>query len=204
MKPSTDPVAARKAEIRKTVLARRDALTPSVRTDLSQRISARLLALERFRAARTVLAYLSFGSEFDTRALVDDVLAQGKTLLLPRVDRATRRLVLHRVTNVTHDVAPGTWGILEPRTTCAEAKLSDADWVLVPGVAFTANCERLGYGGGFYDRLISGNESARTAQPTLVAAAFDPQIVAQLPTSATDRRVDFVITETAMYARREF
>lgn len=201
MTTSPDQLATTKAELRKQVLARRDALSPTARAGLSQRISARILALGHFRAARSVLAYASFGSEFDTRALIDDVLARGKALLLPRVDRGPRRLCLHRITDLERDLIPGTWGILEPRPTCPQARLADADWVLMPGVAFTMRCERLGYGAGFYDRLIAEGESDQAARPTLVAAAFDTQMVAQLPMSSTDRCADLVVTETAVYTR---
>lgn len=201
MKPSSDAVAANKAAIRRQVLARRDGLSPEVRAELSLRISARVLSLAHFQAARTVLAYMSFGSEFDTRTLIDHVLTQGKTLLLPRVDRATRSLCLHRVADLAREMASGTWGILEPRPTCAPARLADADCVLVPGVAFTASCERLGYGAGFYDRLIASGEAEQVAQPKLVAAVFDTQLIAQLPVTATDRGVDLVVTETTTYTR---
>jgi 5-formyltetrahydrofolate cyclo-ligase len=71
------------------------------------------------------------------------------------------------------------------------------DFVLVPGVAFTARCERLGYGGGYYDRLIP----RFAGRPALVAAAYSLQIVPALPVSATDRSVDLVVTENAAHSR---
>ena len=67
----------------------------------------------------------------------------------------------------------GVWGIRQPRADCPAAAASQVDFVLVPGVAFTARCERLGYGGGFYDRFIRGLAS----RPALVAAAFSVQVV---------------------------
>ncbi len=98
---------------------------------------------------------MSFGSEFDTTTLVDDALARGMQLCLPRVDRDTRALALHHVENLARDLQSGVWGIREPRADCPHADLGRIDCVLLPGVAFTPRCERLGYGGGYYDRLIA-------------------------------------------------
>jgi 5-formyltetrahydrofolate cyclo-ligase len=92
-------------------------------------------------------------------------------------------------------VRAGTWGIREPLPTCQAVALDTIDFVLVPGVAFTPRCERLGYGGGFYDRLI-----ARFAQrPPLVAAAFALQMRERIPFGWNDRCVDLVISEDTPY-----
>ena len=184
-----------KSALRQQIIAARDALEPSTRRELSARITPQLLTLDAYRNARCVLAYMSFGSEFETAAIVDDTLASGKQLCLPRVDRTTRRLELHRIENIERDLLSGTWGIREPRADCPRADLDDIDFVLLPGVAFTARCERLGYGGGFYDRL-----SPRFAsRPPLVAAAFTLQMRESIPLDANDQRIDVVITESSFY-----
>jgi len=185
-----------KSEIRKQVLARRDALPTEQRRALSERITRRLLALEAYRDARCVMAYASFGSEFETAGFIADVLAQDKTLVLPRVERGGRTLQLHAVTDPARQLAPGVWGIPQPRADlCPPVPASRLDFVLVPGVAVTRRCERLGYGGGFYDGFIR----ALTRRPPLVVAAFSLQVVPTLPTSETDQRVDLVVTEDAEY-----
>jgi 5-formyltetrahydrofolate cyclo-ligase len=197
--PPDAAITAAKVALRAQVKARRDALAPATRDALSARITARLLELDSYRAAKSVLAYMSFGGEFDTRALINHALAQGKTLLLPRVERGSRSLVLHEVKDLARDLQPGVWGILEPhpeRTLIAQ--VIDLEWILVPGLAFTSNGERLGYGAGYYDELI-----ARCAQkPALVAAAFTTQMVDKMPCTPTDQRVDQVVTENEIiYAR---
>jgi len=189
-----------KSEIRKQVLSRRDALDASQRASLSKTITARLLALSSYASARCVMAYMSIGSEFETAAFVTDLQAQGKTLVLPRAPRGSRALELYAVRDLQQDLAAGVWGIREPRPdTCRVVQLDEVDFVLVPGVAFTARCERLGYGGGFYDQLI-GRFPRR---PPLVAAAFALQIVPRLPLSPRDKPVDSVITEHAVYTLGE-
>ncbi len=184
-----------KAALRKQILAARDALPGATRRDLSARITRQLLELDAYRNASCVLAYMSFGSEFDTGAAVADALAGGKQLCLPRVDRDPRRLEVHLVENIERDLRSGVWGIREPSPDRPHADLDRIDFVLLPGVAFTPRCERLGYGGGFYDRLIAQLAN----RPPLVAAAFALQIRDQIPLDADDQRVDLVITENASY-----
>jgi len=193
-----DDLGAHKAALRQTLLTRRDALPVAQRADLSRRITERLLQLPAVTGARAVLAYASFGSEFDTNALVNAILASGKQLALPRVDRRARRLELYFVADCQRDLAPGVWGILEPAPErCRPATLNEVDLVLAPGVAFSPHCERLGYGGGYYDRLLAG----RPATSIAVAAAFDLQVVATLPLGPADVPVDLLVTETATYRR---
>ncbi|HEY7656386.1 MAG TPA: 5-formyltetrahydrofolate cyclo-ligase, partial [Burkholderiales bacterium] len=180
------------------MLARRDALLSSLRHALSERITTRLLALGAYRGARCVMAYASFGSELDTGDFIADVLAQGKELVLPRVERGSRALQLHAVEDPARQLGPGVWGIPQPRADlCPLVPISRVDFVLVPGVAFTPRCERLGYGGGYYDRLIG----ALARPPALVAGAFAVQVVPELPVTPSDQLVDLVVTEDAEYRR---
>jgi 5-formyltetrahydrofolate cyclo-ligase len=190
-------VALRKAELRRRVLAERDALDPALRARLSAAIVERVAACRPVRQARTVLAYAPFGSEADIWPLLRAALAEGRALLLPRVDRPARRLVVHRVTDLGTDLVPGTWGILEPvPARCPAVAAASADVVLVPGVAFDRRGGRLGYGGGYYDRLLA---AWPRATPPLVAPAFELQVVEAVPSRPGDRRVDRVVTEAGVY-----
>jgi len=198
MPGSTASSLNEKQGLRKQVLARRDALSATQCASLSTTITTRVLALSSYQAARCVMAYSSIGSEFETASFVADVRGKGKTLVLPKAPRGGRMLELYAVRDPERDLAPGVWGIREPRADLCRAVLpEEIDFVLVPGVAFTARCERLGYGKGFYDRLIG----AFRERPALVAAAFALQIVPAMPVSPTDQPVDLVITEDATYTR---
>jgi len=181
-----------KRALRAQVIAVRDALDEGVRASASLRISARVEALPSFAAARVVLVTLPFASEWDTRPLARAALASGKTLVVPRVNGATRMLELHAIGDLATDVAPGYRGIPEPLPTMPRVDSEAIDWVLVPGVAFSPDGRRLGYGGGFYDRLMS------TLNPTAarVAGAFDAQIVARIPAAAYDLCVERIVTES--------
>ena len=194
------PLSTAKAALRREIIRRRDALDAAARTTASHRITGHILSLECFQRARCVLAYASMGSEFDTGALLLQVMA-GKKLVLPRVDKASRSLQLYFVQNLESDLQPGVWGIREPRADrCTPAQPHDIDWVLTPGVAFTRRGARLGYGGGYYDQLLA-RFSPIVPRPVIVAAAFDMQIATDVPLDATDLPVDYVVTEDAICTR---
>jgi 5-formyltetrahydrofolate cyclo-ligase len=184
-----------KAALRREILAAREALAPQARAAASALITQNILALDAWKNARCVLAYLSFGNEFATAALVENAATTGKQLCLPRVDRDARALQIHRVTDLSRDLQAGVFGIREPHPTCPAVALEAIDFVLVPGVAFTPRCERMGYGAGYYDRLIA----RFTQRPPLIAAAFALQMRDCIPLSGHDRSVDLVITEDNSY-----
>jgi 5-formyltetrahydrofolate cyclo-ligase len=184
-----------KAALRREVLAARDALPLAQRVAASARITQRLLALDAYRNAGCVMAYMSFGSEFDSAQVVLDVLASGKRLCLPRLNRDKRELNIH-LADKLENLESGLWGIREPRADSARAEFSDIDFMLVPGVAFTARCERLGYGGGYYDHLIAQFVN----RPPLVAAAFALQMRDEIPLAVDDQQIDVVVTEEALYS----
>lgn len=183
--------------LRREILARRDALDPAARARLSAAALARVAALQAFRQARVVLGYASFASELDTRPFLHEVLAGGRVLVLPRVDRAARRLALHQVRDFDTELEPGTWGIPEPvPARCRAVASTEIDFALVPGVVFDRDGGRIGHGGGYYDRLLAAWPDP---MPRLVAAAFELQVVLAVPVLATDRRVDLVVTESRIY-----
>jgi len=181
-----------KKTLRERVIAQRDALDADRRRDCSAAITRRLLVLPDYRAADVVAAYASFGSEFDTTGFLEAVLAAGKQLLLPRINKAERRLELRQVDNLETDLVAGVWGIREPGLHCPLRPIAAAAFILVPGVAFTAKGERLGYGGGFYDRLLA--EAGPPARR--ISAAFSLQLVENLPTGERDQRVHCIVTES--------
>jgi 5-formyltetrahydrofolate cyclo-ligase len=187
-----------KRALRAQMIAVRDALDEGARASASRRIGTRVEALPSFAAARVVLVTLPFGSEWDTRPLARSALASGKTLVVPRVNGATRMLELHAIGDLAADVTPGYRGIPEPRPTMPRMDAAAIDWVLVPGVAFSHDGRRLGYGGGFYDRLMS---TLKPATPR-VAGAFDAQIAARIPAAAYDLCVDMIVTESRILSAR--
>ena len=182
-----------KTTLRQSIIAARLAISEDERARLSCLIAGRLSKLEAYRNAATVLAYLNFGAEFAAEIFVRQALAEGKQVLLPKVNRLTQQLEIYCVTDLSRDVALGVWDIREPLSERC-AKLDDfsvIDFILLPGVAFGRDGARLGYGGGFYDKLLA----TIAHQPALVAAAFALQVVQDIPQEATDRKVEWLVTE---------
>ncbi|MDD5384725.1 MAG: 5-formyltetrahydrofolate cyclo-ligase [Gallionella sp.] len=183
---------------RKSTLSLREQLPADIRTAYSAVITERLLQLPEYRQAGTVLGYMNFGAEFASELWVARVLADGKRLALPKVNHHTNHLDLYWVEDLENQLAAGLWGIREPVVERCERldNPNEVEFALLPGVAFTRDGARLGYGGGFYDKLLANlNHAGGTQRPVLVAAAFALQLVELLPQEATDVKVEWIITE---------
>jgi 5-formyltetrahydrofolate cyclo-ligase len=186
-----------KPSLRSRMLGRRDAMAPESRTTLSRAIVRDIIETSVYRRSNTVMAYANFGSELQTDEFVRHVLDQGKTLLLPKVNRQKGSLDVYRVRDPVRDLRVGAWGIREPRPDrCVRVAPYAIDFVLVPGVAFDARAGRLGYGGGFYDKLLADGLSARS---WLVAGAFENQMVERVPLDEHGVPMDVVVTENGHY-----
>ena len=192
---SPDNIVDKKAQLRWAMLDKRDALDEITRIQLSRIITKKLLALPAYQNAITILAYKNIGSEFDTSEFIQDVLTNGKILVLPKVNKANKSLDIFRVENPATDLINGVWGIAEPDPEkCKPVSISEVDFVLVPGLAFDAVGQRLGYGGGYYDKLLAG----RNINAHLIVAAYSMQLVKAIPALSHDIKVDFTVTETSI------
>ena len=185
-----EKLRAEKQRMREAVLAIRDAMLPPARTAASIAILENVCALPQYARAKMVLAYIGFGSEIETRSFFERIIADAKIAILPRVNRETQSLTLHSARSLSA-LRTSKWGILEPTLDAPAVSIDDVDFVLMPGVAFDRNGNRLGYGRGYYDKLIS------TANPALarVAAAFACQLVDEVPVGPHDQKIHCLITE---------
>src|SRR4030065_349277 len=155
-----------KQVIRKSILALREQLPADTRAAHSSTITERLLQLPEYRQAGAVLGYMNFGAEFASESWIQQVLADGKKLALPRVNHHTNQLDLYWVDDLENQLAPGLWGIREPIVElCEKLKtLNEVEFALLPGGAFSRNGARRGYGGGFYDKLLMKQPTSRRGE----------------------------------------
>jgi 5-formyltetrahydrofolate cyclo-ligase len=176
-----------KRALRREILARRDALAPRDRAAMSLAVAEHLLALPELRAEGTAMAFWSFGSEVDTRPVLERLAGRGVRIALPRVAGADLVPVVFEPGDALVATAFGT---REPAGGTALAP-RDLDVVITPGVAFDGEGFRVGYGGGFYDRLFRrlGTGAFR------VAVGFSLQVVDRVPRGGGDLPVDAVVTE---------
>ena len=183
-----------KATLRSTMLAARAALPVEYRMAASAAVRRRLEDLPELRTARAVLAYAALGAEADLDPWLQTLLDAGTGVFLPWVDGP--RLGITRVCDLEADLVPGWNGVREPRAISRRPARPDRlDAAVVPGVAFDRSGRRLGYGGGHFDRLLA----TLRPQTPVVGVAFEIQIVNAVPTTAHDRPVDIVVTDTAVY-----
>ena len=191
---------ATKQSIRQRIIFLRQQMAEEERARLSQAIAARIAGMDAYRTANTVLAYMNFGAEFAAEIFVRQALRDGKRLLLPRVNRHTNQLDLYWVDDIENQLAAGSWEISEPVVERCErlGALNEIEFILLPGVAFSRDGARLGYGGGYYDKLLArlDSEGGIAHCPALVAGAYSMQFVEGIPQEITDRKVGWLVTES--------
>jgi 5-formyltetrahydrofolate cyclo-ligase len=181
-----------KRAMRTAVVALRDALPPDERASASRRIADRIVALPAYASAPVVLLTLPFRSEWDSGLVADAAMRAGKRVVVPRVDASARVLLLHAIDSLSASVAPGYRGIPEPLADAPLVDPAEIALAIVPGVAFDGTGRRLGYGGGYYDRLLP---LLRREVPR-IAGAFDAQVVDRVPAAAHDLAVEIIVTPT--------
>lgn len=179
-----------KREIRKKVLARRDALGSAEREAASLLLTERILGHPWFYRSEYFLCFASFGSEISTWELLSEALRAGRKVYVPKVAQGAEvpQMRFYRIASLK-ELSEGYRGIPEPAGDGEEYPYSEAlaerTLMLMPGVAFDRHRRRLGYGKGFYDRYLA-------CRPALwqrtIAAGYLCQLVDELPAEETDIR----------------
>jgi 5-formyltetrahydrofolate cyclo-ligase len=174
----------KKSSLRKLLLRKRDSISDDYMTIASKQIQRNLKKISAYVEAKTVAAYYSTGSEVKTGRIIQEMLAAGKTVALPRVE--SKDIVFCKV-NGFEDLEKGEFDIMEPKMTCP--KVEKFDVILVPAIAMTQDGQRLGYGKGFYDRLLSHTHSVT------IALTYSKLIVKNIPKTASDVPIQWIVTE---------
>lgn len=182
-------------ETRSRILSLRDTLTLEERAAASTAVTRRLAALPEWKQARTVMAYVSFRSEIDTRAIIELAWSDGKQVVVPRCHPKDRRLEVHRIKAWT-DLQSSNYGILEPPDRLdTMVDPQEIDLILIPGSVFDQAGNRRGYGAGYYDRFLLRCR----VNAVRVALAYDFQIVQKLQPKPHDQTVDYLLTDSNLY-----
>jgi 5-formyltetrahydrofolate cyclo-ligase len=180
-----------KSRIRQDVLRKRDSLDPDIRKAKDSLIKERLFSLAEFQQAPILFLFASFRSEVSTSAQIAEALTLGKRVILPSVDSLNKELRLYEIKELS-ELSTGYMGIPEPAVAEErERDINDVTLVIMPGAAFDSKGNRLGYGGGYYDKLLS---RLRRKIP-LVALAYEEQLLDSLPTGPHDIRVHMIVTD---------
>lgn len=181
-----------KAGLRENMRARRKALGIEAREPLQNLARENLLSMQEFQQAEWIYPFVSCRSEIDTIALIQALLEEGKhSVAVPRVTGENMEFVaIHSM----KDLVPGAMQILEP--VAGRVVTADEGLMLMPGLAFDLQGNRVGYGAGYYDRYLEQYDNSRLYK---VAYAFDFQIVDQIVAEEHDRRVDAIVTDSRIF-----
>lgn len=181
-------VALVKAQMRRAMIAHRDALAPELRSAAAEAIAARPFAISLAPGA-IVSGFMPMKSEIDPLPLMEKLAAAGARLALPVVAGRGNPLIM-RAWTFGEPLDAGVWGIREPKPQAAEVA---PDILLVPLLAFDRTGHRLGYGGGFYDLTIARLRERKRS--TAIGLAYAAQEVGEVPTTPGDAALDLVLTE---------
>ncbi len=180
--------------LRKKILVARDALPLRERRTKSLAIAQKILCLEEVEARETILLYVDFRSEVETRFLIHELLRRGKRVVLPVTLVKEKRLLPVAIHDLEKDLVPGYCSIPEPRMDIRMSQLvagREIETIIVPGSVFDEKGGRLGYGGGYYDRFMAHE----APQAKRVGLAFELQVVDRLSLLPHDELLDLVVTE---------
>ncbi len=178
-----------KEGFRKEFLQKRDDLSLEEREEKSRVIIRKLQGLEVYRNAASLFTYVNMRSEVITEELILLSLAKGKKVAVPKVGNG--RMDFYEIRGMK-DLKRGSFGILEPLPHLPAAE--PPALLIMPGIAFDIHRNRIGYGGGYYDRYLAEKKMENT-----VALAFGCQLTDSLPSEACDIRPEMIITESAVY-----
>lgn len=190
-----------KNDLRRTLRARRNALTSAEQSQAAERLSARVATARLFRAARRVALYLPNDGEIDTRPLMARLWARQRQCFLPLLSRVRHDRLWFAEIRPDTPLALNRFGIPEPRVAArAWVRAPELDLILVPLVGFDARGNRLGMGAGFYDRSLAFlRHRGAWRKPHLLGVAHECQRVPELVPEPWDVPLQGIITDRSEY-----
>lgn len=190
-----------KDALRKLMLSRRDELSEEERAKRSQQACEFASEVMKRLRLQSMMIYVPFRSELDSRPLVEWAWKQGIQVIVPRSLPQDRSLELYKLQG-WNELIPGAYGILEPDPQRSQKWMDHRpDIIWVPGLAFDRKGGRLGYGGGYYDRLsdrlsqVAQDTSRQIGEPLWVGIGYEVQVLEHVPMEEHDKVLDGLVTE---------
>jgi 5-formyltetrahydrofolate cyclo-ligase len=197
-------ISTLKQELRTDKVSARNELSSDQRREISFLVCKYAWEWLAMEHVTSLMSYVSFRSELDTRPLITQAWKDQLKVFLPRVIPASSELSVHAV-NSWSELEPGAYGIHEPIVSGSDTHDPEAvslpAAVFVPGLAFDLRGGRLGYGRGYYDRLRASwerNEFAALKKPVWIGLAYGMQLVPEVPMDEHDAFMDMLITENGI------
>ncbi len=182
-----------KKDLRKKMLSKRNDLSPENIYEKSGIILERFYQTSLYKDAKRIMTYVPFQRELRTDLLIQRSLADGKEIYIPVTVPKEKKLIPSKLIDLKKDLITGHFGVLEPKPSAFRPVAPQSiDLIIVPGLVFTREGYRIGYGGGYYDRFLA-NPKVEASKVSLV---FDFQILSALPVDDYDLPVEWIFTET--------
>lgn len=175
-----------KKELRKLILEKRLEMPKETVHELSAQICNKVKDMQEYRDAKDICMYMPANNEVDVTFLIEDAWAKGKNVWLPKT--AGRRMDFYKFDSTT-PLSEGSYKMLEPESDIM-LEPDEKTLILMPGVAFSLDGGRIGYGGGYYDIYLQQWNDCTT-----IAVCYDFQILDELPIEEHDMKPDFIISE---------
>jgi 5-formyltetrahydrofolate cyclo-ligase len=169
------------------MLERRNKLNSLEIAKRSKSIQEFVINSKEFQQAKVVGAYFAFGSEVTTELIIEQAKTLVKKIALPRVEED--KITFYELSSIK-SLIRGRFGIMEPPPS---VPISEIDILVVPGIAFDKTGNRLGYGKGYYDRLMSGKQTFS------IGLAYSFQLLENLPYDRSDKRLDAIASEDGLH-----
>ncbi|MGL5647445.1 MAG: 5-formyltetrahydrofolate cyclo-ligase [Clostridium sp.] len=175
-----------KNELRKSMLDRRNLIDEKEKAILDKKIMAAFFSLDEYKKAENICIYVNYGSEINTKSIIERTLRDKKEVFVPKMKKA-RKMDFIKI-NSLEDLEKNKIGILEPKENFNE-KVDKIEILVLPGLAFDIHGGRLGYGGGYYDRYLNDINAKK------IALAYELQIIKKVPMEDHDVRYDYLLSE---------
>lgn len=192
----------KKDKVRRSLIEQRRGMGLDEVAEKSASIVARIRATIAWKNVRQALVYWPTQNEVDTRPLIVELWQRGASVFLPRCRPGQPGVMDVACVTCEAELAPGAYQIMEPSKDCRIVDIQADDFApdlaLIPGVGFDRSCFRLGFGGGYYDRMLVGPEMGRALKFGL---CYSFQVRNKLPVDDWDRPVNAVCTEDELWYR---
>ena len=173
--------------LRKKAIEKRNLVPERKREEMSFKICEKVIKSKEYKNAKTIMVYSCIASEVDLESVIIDALSKNKTVCFPRCIKETHEMDVVPVLDLS-TLLDGAYGIKEPLGNGIEPE--KIDLIIVPIVAFTKNKDRLGYGGGYYDRFFVKTKALK------MGVAYSSQEEENVYPEKTDIPLDMIVTET--------
>lgn len=178
-----------KIELRNKILSLRNALYLKYKMKLDEKIYNNLFNDELFIKAKNIFIYIGFGTEVDTKPIIKKALNENKKIYIPKIYKDDKSMKAIRL-NSFDDLKENSMGILEPIEDNDFINKKDIDLIIVPGVVFDEKGNRIGYGGGYYDRYLSEIQSKNNK----LVLAYEFQVLDCIIEEDHDIKMDYILT----------